>query len=153
MTLICGMEFIYEGGFQNILKALSCNQTFSENKWAVDCLWVEGSTGESYQEMNNQTYAGSELLSQFSCLDESFVYFARIREYATSSDIDHISAFEDFLKSRCTMIILVMDSCFCEIYAKSEEELLSIKSNLASLFSIDAKIIPMNKITRVELTV
>ena len=152
-TLISGVAFTYEGSFYDILNALGNNPKFAKNIWLVDCLWVEGLISEAYKLMNAQAYLGDELLKNFSCLGENFVYFARIREYAASEDIDRISTFKDFSKSKCEMIVLVSDRCFYEIYAKDEVKLLSIQNILASLLSVDAKVIPPHKITRTELTV
>ena len=103
--------------------------------------------------MNVQTYPLCELLRQFSYLGQNFVYFIRIREYGVSDNIDHISTFEDFQESDCKMILIVADSICYEIYAKDENKLLLIQTNLTSLLSIDAEFIPMDRITLTGLTV
>jgi len=153
MVSINGLEFEYDGIFFDILTTINNNTMYNERKWLVDCLWVEGPTGEAYQTMNAQTYPLCELLKHFSCLGQNFVFFIRIREYGISDNIDHISTFEDFQKSDCKMVLIMADSKFYGIYAKDEIKQRSVQYSLISLLSIDAEFVPMDSITRTGLTV
>lgn len=153
MSCINGLTFQYGGGFDNIVKALDFLQMADKDKWLIDCLWVDGPTGEAYQEMNNREYSRHELISRFAFVGNDFVNFVRAREYANSDDVGQISTFEDFTKSNCALIILVVDASHYEIYGKSVDTLVSIKSKLAFQLAIDATLIPAGKLTRTSLLV
>ena len=153
MTGINGLAFQYGGGFGNIMKALDSIQMVDKDKWIIDCLWVEGPTGEAYQEMNNREYSRHELISRFAFVGNDFVNFVRVRGYNYSDDVGQISTFEDFAKSACLLIVLVVDASHYEIYGKSVDTLVLIQSNLASQLAINATLIAAGELTRTSLLV
>ena len=153
MSYISGLTFQYGGGFDSIIKLFDFSHIDNESIWVVDCLWVDGPMGETYQEMNNRAYSRHELLHRLTFGDNNFINFVRVREYDNSDEIGQISTPEDFIESNCRLIILVVDAFFYEVYGKSADVLNSIKSNLSSQLAIDATVIPEGELTRVSLWV
>ena len=74
------------------------------------------------------TYDGEELKKIIS-KPSYYVNFSNIQRYKKEEDIEEINYYSDFLKNKCTFLMLVIDSIFVEVYSKDISEIETIKKN------------------------
>lgn len=58
-----------------------------------------------------------------------YIIFANLQAYSSKKDFVELKTYEDFINSKCSIIILISDCEFVEIYAKSLSVIEKIKSN------------------------
>ena len=66
---------------------------------------------------SKNVYSGKELQELISA-QEYYAVFLNLQGYMSENDIDEINSYEDFLNSKCKIIVLVADNTFVDIYAK-----------------------------------
>ncbi|MEG1798171.1 MAG: DUF2691 family protein, partial [Clostridium sp.] len=71
---------------------------------------------------------GKDFLNKITQIDYSII-FANIKAYPEKNISSEINNYEDYLNSRCELIILCYDVFYYEVYSKSENIIEVIKTN------------------------
>ena len=66
---------------------------------------------------SKNVYSGKELQELISAQDY-YAVFLNLQGYMSENDIAEINSYEDFLNSKCKIIVLLADNTFVDIYAK-----------------------------------
>ncbi len=85
--------------------------------------------------MDGKNYFDKESYSnrEFKKLVEDGTYypvFANIQIYRTQDEIEDIQTYEEFISSKCQLILLITDNEFVDIYTKNEKWLNTIYQNV-----------------------
>lgn len=70
-----------------------------------------------------------ESFGKIIALPSYYVLFANIQAYRRESDFYEIDTYSDFLRSKCELIIFIVDAVFADIYAKEQTIIEKIKKN------------------------
>ncbi|MBM4765129.1 DUF2691 family protein [Bacillus sp. B15-48] len=123
--------------------------------------WRIGS-GESYKIMNNELsedlfpedkkvmegIALKELLEN----NSYYIIFADLQAYPKGK-IAEINTYEEFTKSDCELVLLVVDSCYATIYCKDKDKLELLYKNARDCRFEDVEYITNENDTRTRLSV
>jgi len=82
-----------------------------------------------------------------------YLIFADLKAYPKINQGDDIKTYEDFLKSDCQFVLLVVDSAYVTIYCKDYESLKSLYENAKNKGFDNLQYITINNDTRANLTV
>lgn len=96
----------------NILSGIDLNQYV----WRINEDEVYRTVDFEYLFSKN-VYSGKELQELISAQDY-YAVFLNLQGYMSENDIAEINSYEDFLNSKCKIIVLVADNTFVDIYAK-----------------------------------
>lgn len=58
-----------------------------------------------------------------------YVIFTELKAFPKDDDIDEIVSYDDFIKSKCEIIVLISDCCFVDIYCKDDNLIKKIFEN------------------------
>jgi hypothetical protein len=105
-----------------ILDGISINNFF----WNITEDEIYFKDGEELFEEKQVT--GKDFLNKITQLDYSII-FANIKAYPDKNISSEINNYEDFLSSRCELIILCYDVFYYEVYSKSKSIIEVIKTN------------------------
>ncbi len=68
---------------------------------------------------DKEIYSGSEFLNHIQNLH--YIIFLKLQAYEDDGGLSDIQTYEEFLESKCKLIILINDCNFVEIYTKENE--------------------------------
>lgn len=102
----------YDIHLHRILSGIDMNQYI----WRIDEDEVYRKVDFGYL-FSKHIYNGEELYDLISAQDY-YAVFINLQGYISENEIAEINTYEDFLKSKCKVIILIADNIFVDVYAK-----------------------------------
>lgn len=98
--------------------------------WAVsddEVLYIEDNMQKKSLFSSNVVH-GADVKRRVS-IDEYYLVFLDIKGFNNIDDIIEIETYDEFVKSKCEIVMLCSDSSYVDIYCKNTNDLLSIVSN------------------------
>lgn len=80
--------------------------------------WYVDDVDLNYIEFRPGRYSGSEFKEALEEL--AGLSFARVRRYPVGSEVREMNAYEDYLQSDCSFLLLFYDGGYYQVYAKEE---------------------------------
>lgn len=137
-----GIRFKIKNEYDNIFYKIFKNIKFENYRWDI----VEGEIynldGKNY--LDKESYSNRE----FKKLVEYGTYypvFANIQIYQVQDEREDIQTYEDFISSKCQLILFITDNEFVDIYVKNETWLNIIYQNAINNNFASIKYIEDNK--------
>ena len=137
-----GIRFKIKNEYDNIFYKIFKNIKFENYRWDI----VEGEIynldGKNY--LDKESYSNRE----FKKLVEYGTYypvFANIQIYQAQDEREDIQTYEDFIRSKCQLILLITDNEFVDIYTKNKTWLNTIYQNAINNDFVDIQYIEERK--------
>ncbi len=94
-------------------------------------------------------------LSFLNCIsvDEYYVIFADLKAFPQREDVVEIKSYEDFLKSSCEMVLLIIDSSYVSLFVKEESIIDKLFERATASYYTNIQLITDENDTRSCLTV
>lgn len=129
-----GIEFLVENKACNILYQIL------QNNCTVNCIWTI-EENDSFVRTDDVNYFPEIFPSNvcsnklfFESLNQNcYICFINIQLYENEEDIVSIDSKDDFLNSKCQLILLITDNVFVDLFCKNERLLEEIEENLNRL--------------------
>ncbi len=136
-SMIRGLEFNIPQDEKRVLPAL-LGETAKRFSWFIPENETEvwDSDGNSF--FVKETYSGEEFFSLIQ--NECKIVFLKLQAYSNETENKDIKTYGEYLKSRCTAIVLICDCEEAEIYAKDEDFLYTVKQNAQTNLSCRVEI-------------
>lgn len=103
----------------NILSEINCKeyiwQTGGEEAYYIE----NGKLGSSIFP-KQYVYQGGAFYNRISKGDQ-YPIFADLKAFPTAADVQDIATYEEFVKSACVFVLLLVDCSYVTIYAKNEQ--------------------------------
>ena len=141
-----GIEFEKENEYDNFLKDMFDN--FSLKNKIVS---IEESEIFNFN-LNNQTIAGNEFIKAIKNSRDYYILFAKITIIDEEKASIPIETYNDFINSKCNLLILIHDGIYVEIYFNDNELKEKILHNLSKK-KIKYRIKTIKNDTRTKMSV
>lgn len=131
-----GIEFTVDIGYKDVLNALLTGIHLDNYDFYI-------SQDEIFSDLGLpkiSSKADEKLFQNLNQCGSYYVLFINLQGYLKGDAQQVITTYEDFLKSACQFIILVVDGRYFEIYVKDEQLLLQFIRNATVLNGKDIKI-------------
>lgn len=125
-----GIEFEIDN-CKNIFKLLF--KGVSLNNYDLDLLQLDAYYPDDFKYSNKDDPSNKKVEELIESQREYNVIFANIRIYDKASKFQEINTYEDFIKSSCQMIILIVDIYEIEIYFKENNLKKQVLKNINDL--------------------
>ncbi len=112
-----GIRFKIKNEYDNIFYKIFRGIDFENYRWDIVEDEIYSLSGENY--FDQASYSNEE----FKKLIEDGIYypvFATIQIYRIQDEVGDIQTYEDFIRSKCQLILFITDNEFVDIYAKNE---------------------------------
>ena len=110
----------------NILSKVLQPINITEFNWSIghgeSYLVVDGQLDEDFFSQDVKIMDG-KLLKKNIEDNQYYVIFADLKAFPKSENVTNIETYEDYIKSECQLIILVVDCSYTTIYCKDKENL------------------------------
>lgn len=116
--MIRGVRFIAKQSFDSktlyqMLKCLPIEKYTWHNFLAQNEVWLDRN---NTQVLTESVYNGEEFIK---CIDiNCYVIFLKLQAYLGDYSFSNIHSYEEFLKSDCSLLVLICDCDFVDIYVK-----------------------------------
>lgn len=121
-----GIRFKIENEYDNIFYKIFKNIDFNEYNWNIveDEIYILG--GEFCFEKDCYPNKEFQNIAQF---EKYYPVFANIQVYGKVDEVEDIQIYQDFINSKCQLILFITDNEFVDIYSKNEDWLNVIYQN------------------------
>jgi hypothetical protein len=90
---------------------------------------------------NNEDVMEGEVFENLISQSKYYALFANIQRYPKDSIVKNIKTYDDFLKSDCDLIVIIVDGTFVDIFVKFEKDFIQIANNAKKNNFIDIEYI------------
>lgn len=90
-----------------------------------EAYYIEGDTLGECLFPKPYIYSGTELYSRIS-EKEYYAIFADLKAFIDKTDVEEVATYEDFVRSPCEFVLLIVDCSYVTIYAKDQHEIARI---------------------------
>lgn len=97
-------------------------------------------------------YSGTELYSRISEKDY-YVIFAELKAFIDKTDVNEIATYDDFVRSHCEFVLLIVDCSYVTIYAKDQHAIARIYAKAVTAGYENTEYITDENDTRTTLSV
>lgn len=129
-----GIEFLVENKACNILYQILQNNCTNNCIWTIEenDSFVRTDDVNYFPEIFPNNVCSNKLF--FESLNQNcYICFINIQLYENEEDIVSIDSKDDFLNSKCQLILLITDNVFVDLFCKNEKLLEEIEENLNRL--------------------
>lgn len=133
------LTFKVNNSYSNILKQILDKISKDEYTWILDEEEVHYRENYLFQKLKYNNTEFQELISK----DEYYTIFINLKLYE-EYDNKAITTYNDFLKSKCILLMLITDNTFVEIYVKDTKIKKQIMDNIEKYHFQDFKEINNN---------
>lgn len=137
-----GIRFKVRNEYNHIFSKIFENLKFENYRWDIVEDEIYDLDGENY--LDKESYSNRE----FKKIIEDEIYypvFANIQIYRTQEKREDIQTYEDFIRSKCQLILLITDNEFVDIYTKNKTWLNTIYQNAINNDFVDIQYIEESK--------
>ena len=131
-----GIEFDADVGYDDVMNRLLTGISLKDYDFYIseDEILSNLELPETFAKINIEFFESLKMCTPY------YVLFINLHAYRKGEIQQRISTYEDFIKSTCQFIILVVDGRYFEIYTKDEQLLLQFIKNAITLNGKDIKI-------------
>lgn len=117
--IIRGVSFqVPQGGKYLLKEVLDCTSVQTLFWYNVESQNEVWSIPENKEFFDKEYYDGSSFYEQIKL--PHFVVFLKLQAYSKDEEYTDIHTYDEFLRSSCSMLVLIYDCEFVEIFSKSE---------------------------------
>ena len=124
--MIRGLSFEMPNGHGSYLNTILSGTSLEKYVWMVS--EDDAFTNSENYLFNSDVFTG-QAFSEIIATPSYYVFFANIQAYMREDDFCEINTYADFLRSKCELIIFIIDGIFADIYAKDQAIIEIIKKN------------------------
>lgn len=149
---IKGIEFKIPNEYDKYLGKILEKVNDNNYIWKIeeDEIYLEQNENNNENLFQNNRYSNVEFQERIFS-QKYYMIFANIKMYLEEDNIE-INTYEDFIKSKCILILLVTDNEFVEVYSKDQDILDIIYKNAITNKFKDVMYISNNNYKRKELS-
>lgn len=149
---IKGIEFKIPNEYDKYLGKILEKVNDNNYIWKIeeDEIYLEQNENNNENLFQNNRYSNAEFQERIFS-QNYYMIFANIKMYLEEDNIE-INIYEDFIKSKCILILLVTDNEFVEVYSKDQDILDIIYKNAITNKFKDVMYISNNNYKRKELS-
>lgn len=149
---IKGIEFKIPNEYDKYLGKILEKVNDNNYIWKIeeDEIYLEQNENNNENLFQNNRYSNVEFQERI-FRQKYYMIFANIKMYLEEDNIE-INIYEDFIKSKCILILLVTDNEFVEVYSKDQDILDIIYKNAITNKFKDVMYISNNNYKRKELS-
>ena len=144
-----GIEFESDFGYGDVLNDLFFNISLNDYVFFM----VEDEVFRECGLIEIPSVADVTFLGEMRACAPYFVFSLNLQAYPIGASKQKINTYEDFEKSPCQFIVLIVDGRSFEIYAKDEQLLLCFIKNIIKLGGKNIKIKTIHEDGRVRMSV
>ena len=124
--MIRGLRFEMPGEYGSYLNTILSGLPLDKYVWSIS---EDDAFIDSDHFLFHSDVLSGEEFSKIIALPSYFVFFANLQAYRSENDLYEIDTYEDFLSSKCELIIFIVDAGFVDIYAKDAAVIELMKRN------------------------